>query len=94
MQRYGLFRKPPNLFKEKCKKISEISTLFDANQDTRKYTHYYILYRGMRYGENGKQSFVSMSSGRLAMQGRSSYRLGREQIMMAKEKAKLRQHEQ
>ena len=48
----------------------------------------------MRYGENGKQSFVSMSSGRQTKDGRSSYRLGREQIMMAKGKAKLRQHEQ
>ena len=40
----------------------------------------------MRYGENGKQSFAIMSSGRLAMQGRSSCRLGREQVMMAKDK--------
>ena len=65
-------------------KISEISTLFDANQDTRNSTPYYILYRGLRYGENGKQSFVSMSSGRLAMQGRSSCRLGRELSMLDK----------
>ena len=60
-------------------KISEISTLFDANQDARNSTPYYIIYRGLRDGENGKRSFVSMSSGRLAMQGRSSCRLVREQ---------------
>ena len=70
-------------------KISEISTLFDANQDARNSTHYYILYR-----EGRKQSFVSMSSGRQTKYGRSSYRLGREQIMLAKRKAKLRQHKQ
>ena len=61
-------------------KISEISTLFDANQDARNSTPYYILYREGSW----KQSFVSMSSGRLAMQGSSSCRLGREQWMLDK----------
>ena len=70
-------------------KISEISTLFDTNQDARNSTPYYILYR-----EERKQSFASMSSGRHTKDGRSSFRLVREQIMMAKGKAKLRQHEQ
>lgn len=62
-------------------KISEISTLFDANQDARNSTPYYILYR-----EGRKQSFASMSSGRQTKGGRSSYRLVREQIMLANER--------
>ena len=38
-------------------KISEISTLFDANQDARNSTHYYILYREERK-EKGESSVV------------------------------------
>ena len=46
----------------------------------------YVWGSGKRKGENGKRSFVSMSSERQTKYGRSSYRLVREQRMLAKVK--------
>ena len=46
----------------------------------------YVWGSGKRKGENGKRSFVSMSSERQTEYGRSSYRLVREQRMLAKVK--------
>ena len=46
----------------------------------------YVWGSGKRKGENGKRSFVSMSSERQTKYGRSSYRLVREQRMLAKRK--------
>ena len=46
----------------------------------------YVWGSGKRKGENGKRSFVSMSSERQTEYGRSSYRLVREQRMLAKRK--------
>ena len=43
-----------------------------------------------RRSQMRKRSFVSMSSGRQAMLGHSSYRLVRKQIMLAKEKGEMR----
>ena len=48
--------------------------------------HERTLCVGKRKGENGKRSFVSMSSERQTKYGRSSYRLVREQRMLAKRK--------
>ena len=46
----------------------------------------YVWGSGKRKGENGKRSFVSMSSERQTKYGRSSDRLVREQRMLAKVK--------
>ena len=46
----------------------------------------YVWGNGKRKGENGKRSFVSMSSERQTKYGPSSYRLVREQRMLAKMK--------
>ena len=43
----------------------------------------YVWGSGKVKGENGKRSFVSMSSERQTKYGRSSYRLVREQRMLA-----------
>ena len=47
----------------------------------------YVWGNGKRKGESGKRSFVSMSSERQTKYGPSSYRLVREQRMLAKRKA-------
>ena len=62
--------------RKKCPLLSKLSLVLQKHERT--------LCVGKRKGENGKRSFVSMSSERQTKYGRSSYRLVREQRMLAK----------